>query len=113
MRLSGKDIYMIRGDSETILVSCTDSDGSPVPFAVGDTVRFTVKRQASDTTKVLQKVVTEFDEGVATISLAPADTKNASFGKYVYDVQLTSAEGRVTTIIPPSRFVLEEEVTHE
>jgi hypothetical protein len=113
VRIAGNDIFMIRGDTETILVSCKNSEGEPVPFVPGDTIYFTVKRSTRDEKKVLQKVVTEFQDGKAVIEIEHEDTKDLEFQTYVYDVQHTSAGGKVTTIIPPSKFVIEGEVTHE
>lgn len=42
--------------------------------------------------------------------LDPADTKNLSFGKYVYDVQLTKSTGEVDTFITKGMLKLTEEV---
>ena len=36
-----------------------------------------------------------------------------AFGEYVYDVQVTRGDGRVKTLVPKSRFTLEEEITHD
>ena len=113
MRVEGTDIYIIRGDSATIDVSCQDESGTPLPLQPGDTIYLTVKTHVSMEDKVLQKTVTAFTDGVAHISLLPEDTKALDFVAYVYDVQLTQADGTVTTIIPPSRFVVEGEVTYE
>jgi hypothetical protein len=113
MKVSGKNISMTRGDSEAISLSCTDSSKVGIPLVTGDTIYFTVKVSASDEAKAFQKVVTAFDAGIAYIDIMPNDTKSMCFGSYVYDVQLTKANGTVTTIIPPSRFTLLEEVTYE
>lgn len=113
MKVSGTDLSMIRGDSESIILSLK-KDGDMVPFNQGDTVYFTVK-QGSTTKKItLQKIITEFDEdGNCIIGIEPEDTKELSFRSYVYDIQLTDSNGRVTTIIPCSKFVIAEEVTYD
>ncbi len=113
MRITGNSISMIRGDSESIIVSCKDSNGDPVPFEPGDTVYFTVKETVNTDVKLLQKQVTEFENGKAIIEILPEDTKHLRFQSYVYDIQLTKAGGVVTTIIPPSKFRVEGEVTYE
>ena len=43
MEIQGYDISMIRGDTETIKVSCKDAQGADVPLEDGDTLYFTVK----------------------------------------------------------------------
>ncbi len=46
------------------------------------------------------------------IEISHDDTKAMAFGSYFYDVQVTRADGRVKTLIPKSRLVLEEEITY-
>lgn len=112
MRITGTNINMVRGDSESITVSL-QKDNGVVPFNQGDTVYFTVKQSSSTEEKILQKVITEFDEGNCIIEIAPNDTKDLEFISYVYDIQLTDYNGKVTTIIPCSKFAISEEVTYE
>lgn len=111
MQIKKSNISMTRGDSESITVRCSAA-GERVPFAAGDTVYFTVREDA-EADIALQKTVTEFDEeGRAVIGIEPADTAGLDFGSYVYDIQLTRADGTVTTLVPMSRFRLTEEVTY-
>jgi len=113
MKVKGKDITMIRGDSEVMTVSCVDTDGVAIPLVTGDIIYFTVKQSTGTLTKELQKVITEFTDGKAIIEIIPSDTKLLNFRQYVYDIQLTKANGTVTTIIPSSKFTIEPEVTYE
>lgn len=114
MKIDGTNISMTRGDSEDLYVQCVDDGGAPVPLVAGDTVYFTVKKHVNTEDKLIQKAITEFDQGVAHIAILPADTRPLRFKKkYVYDVQVTFADGRVRTIILPSAFVVTEEVTYE
>lgn len=110
---SDNGIHMIRGDSETIIVTCSDN-GDVVPFAEGDTIYFTVKEDVDCTAKKLQKIITEFEEnGRAIIPINPIDTKDLKFMDYVYDIQFNRADGRVSTIVYPSTFEICGEVTYE
>ena len=113
MKIQGTDISMIRGDSEAIKVSCRNESGVDVPFAEGDIVYFTVKKSPYTEEKILQKIVTEFTDGVALITIFPEDTRELKPGAYYYDIQLNRANGQVKTIIPPSRFNINAEVTYE
>lgn len=114
MRVDGTNLSMIRGDTESITVSCRDKEtGEFLPFENGDTVYFTVKINAAVETKLIQKIIKIFDEGKAVIEIEPEDTKPLAYRSYRYDVQWVTAAGRVTTIVPPSTFVVEQEITFE
>lgn len=108
-------IAMTRGDSESLTVDCYEKDDSgkltPLPFNTGDAVYFTVREDAEGPV-AMQKAVTDFPDGKAVIALDHEDTAAMEFGDYVYDVQVTWADGTVKTLIVPSRFRLEEEVTY-
>lgn len=108
------NLAMVRGDSESITVACYEKiEGASefVPLAAGDAVTFTMRPDVEGAV-VLQKVIEEFDDGKAVIVFAPADTGGLDFGDYVYDIQLTRADGTVTTLVEPSVFRLKEEVTY-
>lgn len=110
MTIDKNGLRMLRGDTEQLSVSCQWEDGTPRPFEDGDRVTFTV---AWSRGVVLQKTVTSFQDGVAVFVLSHADTNDLTPGEYSYDVQLTARDGTVKTILPPARFVLEEDVTRD
>ena len=113
MKIIGNSIFMIRGDSETITVSL-QQDGVDVPLVAGDTIYLTVKSDTQIDEKILQKTVTSFADGKAVITILPADTKSLPAPiELMYDVQLSKADGSVITIVKPSKFVVEGEVTYE
>lgn len=105
---SNNNIRMTRGDSESITVSCEQ-----LPFEDGDEVRLTVRKSKYNGEKVIEKIVTEFVEGKAIIEIQPADTSHMGFREYIYDIQLTRADGAVTTIIKPAKFYTELEVSYD
>ena len=111
LTIIGTDVHMIRGDTEQLVVTCQFSDGTERPFEAGDTVTLTVAWPMGPT--VLQKRVTDFVEGAAVISIAHADTNELAPNAYRYDVQLTTRDGTVATIIPPAKFMLEGDVTRD
>lgn len=112
MIVEGTDIKMTRGDTECAYVAAK-KDGGHVPFIDGDILYFTVKTRADTVKKELQKVITEFPDGKALIVIEPEDTKNLQFKTYEYDLQLTDTEGRVITLIKPSKFIIDKEITYE
>lgn len=113
MKIQGYNISMIRGDTEVIKVSCKDAKGVGVPLEDGDTLYFTVKSSVGKEEKEMQKVITEFPDGIAYINISPDDTKSMNFRGYYYDIQLTRADGTVKTIIPPSMLFIKGEITYE
>lgn len=113
MRINGTDIFITRGDSETFEVKLEDYEtNEQINLISGDLVYFTVKTSTQTTTILIQKEITEFEDGEARIHITPEDTKNLKYHTYVYDVQINK-QGNVSTVITPSKFVVEEEVTYE
>lgn len=107
MIINGTDIYMTRGDSESVTVCCPER-----PFAEGDKVELTVRRYPGTGRVLLHKEVTAFPEGKAVILFAPEDTAHLPFCTASYDVQVSWADGTVKTIIPPSGFTVGKENTY-
>lgn len=105
---NNNNITMTRGDTESITVSCEQQK-----FEVGDMVTFTVRLQKKVATKVIQKDVVEFVDGKAIIEIDPVDTTPLAFGTYIYDIQLTRADGTVKTIIKPAKFTIDTEVSYD
>lgn len=109
-------ISLFRGDSHTVSISVTSADlsGAQVPFDLtGATAVMSVKSRGSDSAYVLQKsavVVSPSTSGVLQISLAPGDTSGKTPSLYVYDVQITTADSRVYTVVKGA-FELKEDVT--
>ena len=101
-------IYLTRGDSAYLTVVVKNGDKLYQPVE-GDVLHFSVKKDVDDVGYVIHKV---FHVGNAIV-INPEDTKEQDFGKYVYDVQLSTANGDVFTIVEPSLFYIKEEVTHE
>lgn len=108
------NISITRGDTEFIdIVMIEKSTGNLMPFEEGDTVYFSVKKTVDDFDYIIQKTVTQFEDGIAKVTIFPSDTKLLEYGRYVYDVQITDKEGVVTTIVRPSIFEIGMEVTYE
>lgn len=109
-------ITMTRGD--TLLASVglknktTGEDYTPVE---GDEVRFAMKskrmtaggKEFYDTEPLILKPIPIAE---MVLELEPEDTKPYGFGEYVYDIQITFADGRVDTFIENAPFILTPEV---
>lgn len=101
------NISITRGDSAIFALSIKKADGEPYKIAEGDTVIFTVKMSTFDTKIITQKTVVD-----GVVRLHPEDTKDLEYGTYYYDVELTQADGFVSTVISPHKFIVEQEVTY-
>lgn len=89
------------------LISITKQDGTPYVPNDGDKVRFAMKAKYEDPEPL---VVKDIPIDTLTLTLHPEDTKDLSFGKYVYDIQLTKADGTVDTFITKATIKITEEV---
>lgn len=105
--ISGNTISLTRGDTLSLLLDVRNSSGTEYEPAEGDMIVFTMKKSCSDATALITK---EIDTDDLTLVLDPEDTEGLAFGKYVYDIQITLANGDVDTIIPNGTFKLTEEV---
>lgn len=99
-------ILLTRGDTAYINVVVADDAGDYTPQD-GDQIKLTVKKSTADAEVLIQKTVSD-----GLVKIEPKDTESLDYGTYVYDCQLTTAAGDVYTFIPPTDFVLQEEVTY-
>lgn len=100
------EIKLTRGDTARLTVSVADSDGQPYTVANDDILTLTVKQNYDDEVPVIEKVVT----GGTTFHIEPKDTKGLAFGKYKYDVQVTTSDGENYTVIDDKTFEIAKEV---
>lgn len=100
-------ISLTRGDTFKAKVSITDSEGAAYTPNEGDKIRFAMKKDYDDEEPLLL-INIPIDSMILVIT--PEDTKTLEFGKYVYDVELTKANGDVDTFITKARIDLTEEV---
>ena len=105
---------IVRGDSANfdIYLPIYDEEGKIIgeyDLQPGDTLLFTVKKNTKTEEIIFQK-------SGQNITINPSDTEEVSYGKYVYDAELTYAtsegvEPFVDTVIQPTEFRILDEVT--
>ena len=105
--VSGTTITLTRGDSFMADISITDQDGNPYIPVEGDAIRFAMKASYKDGQPLLVKNI---PIDTMKLTLDPLDTKELDFGKYVYDLELTKANGAVDTFITKAVIRITEEV---
>lgn len=102
------EIELTRGDTLYLEIHIEDDEGNDYIPTQKDSLVFTVKKNVYQNEPLIQKNVYN---GVLTIE--HSDTQQLPYGEYVYDVQLTQANGDVTTVIKPSKFVIDYEVNYD
>lgn len=98
--LSGNTILVKQKEECTVPVVITDSSGKIYKPAATDTLVLTVKESSSRPNAIIQKQVVD-----GKIHFTALDT-NISAGFYVYDIQLTTADGFTDTLVTPTSFVV-------
>ena len=104
--IKGTDIYLTRGDTLYLEITINRQDGTEYEIQEGDKVRFAMKKRISDVTPVLVK---EIDPESLVMKIFPEDTKSLPMkSEYYYDIELTQANGDVSTFISGKFIVMEE-----
>lgn len=91
------DAEMVINDTGTFSFT-PKIDGEPF-LKDGDTVYFTL-RKLIDKSVIMQKAITEFDNGSCEIVINPSDTVNLDEDNYIYDLKLIRSDGTIDSLIP-------------
>lgn len=105
VQISGTTVYMVRGDTVVINIEIKDQNGETYTPTGADVVRFALKKNYNDPEPLILKDCTSL-----TLTVEPDDTKALPFGVYVYDIELTKADGTVDTFIPRAKWNVLQEV---
>lgn len=100
-------IYLTRGDTFKAKITITNPDGTIYTPQEGDQIRFAMKEDVNDEECLIWRNI-PIDTMI--LELDPGDTKELDYGTYVYDIQLTKANGDVDTFITASKLKLTYEV---
>lgn len=99
-------VILTRGDSAAFDVEIETDSGEKYTPVESDVITFTMKKDSKTSEVLIRKTGT-------TIIFNPEDTNKFKYGNYLYDVTLTTASGGVYTIIPPTEFILSDEIHWE
>ena len=108
-KIKKTSITLTRGDTLKAQISIMDSNGNPYEVQEGDHIRFAMKKSYTDSDNAVL-INKEIPNDTLVLTLVPEDTKQLSYGTYVYDIQLTTAAGDVDTFIANAQLTLTEEV---
>lgn len=106
-RVRNNTIYLTRGDTFKAVLTINYPDGSIYEPKEGDSIRFAMKADVDDAECLILR---DIPIDTMMLVLNPEDTKELEFGSYVYDIQLTKANGDVDTFITASKLKLTAEV---
>lgn len=105
--IKGTSIVLTRGDTMKVYATPTNSDGSVYVPSAGDRIRFALKKSFTDKDENVL-IVKNIPTDTFLLHLDPSDTKDLSFGGYVYDIELTRENGDVDTYIRGTFYIGEE-----
>ena len=113
--ITNNKIKLTRGDTMYAEVGMKDENGDPYTPQVGDSIRFVLKHatlekdrsEYTDPNPLIEKAI---PIDTCILHLEPEDTKPLGFGNYVYDCEITLANGDVDTFINNMPFTLVPEV---
>lgn len=110
------EITLTRGDTFKSIVTLRDKETKEEYTPVeGDSIRFAVKSNKMNAKKTSYKdeeplILKDIPIDTLLLKLDPEDTKSLDFGDYVYDIEITFADGTVDTFITTKLFSLTPEV---
>ena len=105
--INGKKITLTKGDTFKAIVTMVDPTGQEYTPQSGDVVRFAMKQDYSDPSVLVEKTI---PNDSLLLTLDSEDTHSLEAGGYVYDIQITYANGDVDTFIDRGILMLTEEV---
>ena len=113
-KISGTSITLTRGDTLKVLINLFKDDQPYDPVA-GDRIRFALKHNIMNSKQTEYKdveplILKQIPIDTRILELEPEDTKPLGFGTYVYDIQITFADGTVDTFITEAKFIITPEV---
>lgn len=114
INIDNNKITLTRGDTFTAQVKIYLNDNEYTP-AENDVVRFYLKRDLKTMDGKKYKdadplITKEIPISTMILRIDSEDTKPLAFGDYVYDIEITFADGRIDTFINNEKFKIVAEV---
>lgn len=96
------DAEIVRRDTGVIPVRPKIQETGDYILKDGATLYFTL-RKTKDSTILLQKSTTQFEDGWGVIELDSSDTEDIEEGTYIYDLVAIRSDGTRDTLLPRGR----------
>lgn len=94
--LNSFGIQATKGDTIIMPIVVFNNDNSIYQVQTGDVINFGLKASYEDAECLIEKTI---DNETLKLVLEHDDTKELEVGTYVYDIQITKANGEVNTFI--------------
>lgn len=109
VNVSGKTITLTRGDTLDTTISIKTSDGQTFVPSQRDEIRFCCKSSYRDKSPIIKKII---PNNTLQLRLESNETKKLTARRepYVFDIQITMADGTVDTFISEGHLFVREEV---
>lgn len=108
VKVQGTTISMTRGDTVRLKLDILNPDGTTYEPINGDSIRFAMKSKYNDKEPLIIK---DISPDALDLVINPDDTKSLKQpSEYVYDIQLTHANGDIDTFIANAKLKITEEV---
>lgn len=104
------DIEVVRGTTNTLKITVTDSSGELYNLDANEKMLFGVKKNHTDSTYIFIKTIETCENGIYTVSLRPEDTELCDCCKYYYDVAIQSGDD-FYNVIEASVFHVKKNIT--
>lgn len=106
--LEGTTITLTKGDTfkRTLSLKKKTTKEPYIPVS-GDYIRFAAKKKYKDEECV---ILFQIPNDTMLLHITPQMTEDLAVGEYVYDIELTYANGDVDTFIDRAKLILTEEV---
>lgn len=114
-KVKNNAITITRGDSGIAEISLQTAEGEEYTPQEGDSIRFALKSNRFtprmtafiDIEPLIEKAIPITD---LNLRINPQDTQNLPFGSYLYDLEITFADGYVDTFVNCADFRIVPEV---
>ena len=93
--VNGSTITMTRGDTLMLNVSLKNADGTDYIPQSGDALRFAMRENFDKPVCIVK----EIDVSSMVMEITPAETKKLKACTYLYDIELTDTNERVSTVV--------------
>jgi len=108
-------IYMTRGDTESLTVNVADESGESIQLDQSATATMTVRKKRTPSSEVIFSLDGVVDGSDIVFAIMPSITQELAAGNYVYDIEITSDELGVKTLVgggeKPAELTLWQDVT--
>lgn len=113
-KINGNNITLTRGDTLIVKIDLMRNGQAYTPQA-GDVIRFALKhnrlkQDGSDYADTNPLVNITIPNDTMILEITPNATKQLAFGSYVYDIEITFADGKIDTFIAEANFTIAPEV---